>query len=102
METLIIEPQYQQMMPLGRPQSRSFWVRNGLQLDFVYYAVATEHLGEVDTFFEYEMNEGANGNFQVTIPCPPGRLDRWTILVYGYCGGEKVLQEEYNALQIFF
>lgn len=102
METLIIEPQPQQMMPQGRPQNRSFWVRNAMPLDFVYYAVATEHLGEVDNYFEYEMEEGADGNFQVTVPCPPGRLDRWTVLVYGYRDGQRVMQEEFNALQIFF
>ena len=101
MDTVSLTPQNQQIMPQEHRENRSFWVRTPMNLDFVYYAVATEHLGQVNTFFEHEMEEGSNGNFLVTVPCPPGRLDHWTILVYGYRDGERVLEKQLNAREIF-
>lgn len=37
-------------------------------LDFIYYAIAREHLGETEIFYEYTIEEGAQGPFQVTLP----------------------------------
>jgi len=71
------------------------------QLDFIFYAVARERFGQPEIFYEYQMEEGAQGNFQITLPRPPGLLAEWTVIVYGYRENEKVFAVSKNASEFF-
>jgi hypothetical protein len=101
METTLIATHY----PInfqGPPANVSLTVPNRQPLDFIYYAIATERFGETIIHYEYEMEEGAEGNFMIILPRPPGPLHQWIVMVCGYRDGEKVLNWEKNAMQIFY
>lgn len=70
-------------------------------LDFIYYAVAREQDGEVETFYEYTMEEGTQGDFQIILPRPPNPLRNWIILIYGYRNNERVLDLTKDPTQVF-
>lgn len=85
------------------PAIISVRVPNRLQLDFVCYTIDRERFGETDTFHKYEMDEGADGDFMITLPRPPGPLNQWLVSVYGFREGEEepVFISERPAWQVF-
>lgn len=83
------------------PKEVTLEIRCDCALDFIYYAIAGEQFGEVETFYEYTMEEGADGHFQIVLPRPPNPLGQWTIMICGYHNGTKVLDLTKDAAQVF-
>lgn len=88
------------------PANISLRVSNQLQLDFVYYSIAKEGVfDETEIFYEYTMEEGADGDFMITLPRPPGPLQQWLVSVHGFRyrddEPEEVFKQECNAKHVF-
>ncbi len=77
------------------------------ELDFVYYAIAEVRGGQTEILYEYSIEEGTDGNFNVTLPHPHAlrnptiHMDRCHVLVYGYRNEEKVLELSRKASLVF-
>ena len=82
-------------------------VPNSEKLDRIYYAVARQSFAGLEIFYEYQMNEGSRGDFQIVIPKPSGPLDSWSLLLFGYKiiknqnQLQRVLESETNVAQYF-
>lgn len=85
-----------------QPQDTSFWVNAQQPLHYVYYALSRVYFGVTETLYEYEVEEGTPGDFQVTVPRPPGPINQWSILIYGYdLSGTRVFELEKPAAEVF-
>lgn len=87
--------------PNEPPRDISLVVPSLHPLEFIYYALVRERFGEMETFYEYTMEEGAQGNFQIILPRPPYPLEQWTLCVFGYRNRTRVFEVERPAREIF-
>lgn len=86
---------------VNEPEKEILTIPCQKSLNYVFYAIAREVLGQTEYLFEHKLHRQMNGNFDILLPRPSLPLKSCLIIVHGYRNGVPIFEWEKRATEVF-